>query len=95
LKEPAQTTLLYTKIQELGDELGGAAVELSRKGPKLTYSDLRVRLLHRGAKKHAQALSVAPPSRPSGIQTTPLVRPWIDLVVSSMPRRYGNASSAS
>ena len=95
LKEPAQTTLLHTKIQELGDELGGAAVELSRKGPKLTYSDLRVRLLQRVAKKHTQALSVGPQSRPSGIQTTPLVRPWIDFVVSSMPRRYGSASSAS
>ena len=35
LKEPTQTTLLYTQIQELGDELGGAAVELSRKGPKI------------------------------------------------------------
>jgi len=45
LKEPAQTTLLYTKIQELGDELGGGAVDLARKGPKLTYSDLRVKLL--------------------------------------------------
>jgi len=37
MKEPAQTTLLYTEIQELGDEPGGAAVELSGNGPKLTY----------------------------------------------------------
>jgi len=95
LKEPAQTTLLYTKIQELGDELGGGAVDLARKGPKLTYSDLRVKLLQRVAKKHTQALPVAPPSRPGGIQTTPLIRPWIDFMVSSMPQRYGSASSAS
>jgi len=86
------TNALFEKIRDLGDELGGDAVPLSRKGVMLTYSELRVSLLQRVAGARARAAGES--SRKTGIQWHPLFKPWVALAASTMPPRYGQALPA-